>query len=459
MRALRLSGVPKSHQRSWWIVHTWPTSRPQDRSFPNPTNAVGGLFIFGLQARSGKAWVPNPTNAVGGSFIFCLQSRLREGLGPKSHQRSCWIFHILPTSASPGRPGPQIPPTQLVDRSYSAYKRVSGKAGSQIPPTQLVDRSYSAYKRRSKALSRIPPRQLVDRSYSAYKSVVFLVAASYARSVYLEPYKEISWAYQLHYHICFRTYRRHAVFNDQSKLAFLSQQLTDLSKINGIHLLEKDCKPEHIQMLLSLRPDQLISDALKQLKGRSSAATCQRFELTPPLWARGYLARSAGRVNIQAVKQYLANQAEHHGYDKRVRPPVFKFKENMPKQLATAHSSFELSHHFVFATRFRHGVFNSKTGQALLNYWLNVATRRGFAIDQATVLPDHLHMLVRITPKITVEQVALSLMNNGQFFMAKHFPLALIEAKIDRLWQPSAYAGTCGELSTALLKAFLRSAN
>jgi hypothetical protein len=33
-------------------------------------------------------------------------------------------------------------------------------------------------------------------------------------------------------------------------------------------------------------------------------------------------------------------------------------------------------------------------------------------------------------------------MNNGQYFIAKHFPRALVEAKIDQLWQASAYAGT-----------------
>jgi len=211
-------------------------------------------------------------------------------------------------------------------------------------------------------------------------------------------------------------------------------------------------------MLLSLRPTRLISDALKRLKGRSSAAICQRFGLAPPLWARGYLARSAGRVNVQAVKEYLATQAEHHGYANRVLPPVFRFKEETPKLLTTAHASFELSHHFVFATRFRRGVFASTTGEALVKYWTNVAALRGFAIDQVTVLPDHVHLLVRITPKITVEEVALSLMNNGQYFVAKHFPLTLVEAKIDQLWQPSAYAGTCGEVTTALLKAFLRNA-
>src|SRR2546427_3384947 len=86
----------KSHQRSWWIVHTQPTKRP-------------------LHARP-----KNPTNEVGGSFILCLQKDCRMPC-PKSHQRSWWIVHTQPTKG-PLHARPKIPPTKLVDRSYSAYK-------------------------------------------------------------------------------------------------------------------------------------------------------------------------------------------------------------------------------------------------------------------------------------------------------------------------------------------------
>ena len=81
---------------------------------------------------------------------------------------------------------------------------------------------------------------------------------------------------------------------------------------------------------------------------------------------------------------------------------------------------------------------------------------RNFVLDQATVLPDHVHALVRITPKVSIEEVTLCLMNNGQHFVASQFPARLIEMKVTQLWQGSAYVGTCGELTTALLKAFLR---
>jgi len=78
-------------------------------------------------------------------------------------------------------------------------------------------------------------------------------------------------------------------------------------------------------------------------------------------------------------------------------------------------------------------------------------------MDEASVLPDHVHLIVRITPKMSIEECALLLMNNGQYFVGKRCPERLIEAGVDQLWEPSAYAGTCGELSTALLKSFLES--
>lgn len=210
-----------------------------------------------------------------------------------------------------------------------------------------------------------------------------------------------------------------------------------------------------VQLLLSLRPEHRISDVMKKLKGESSTALCPQLSIVPPLWARGYLARSAGCVRLKAVKEYLHHQAEHHGYGQRKLSPVFRFCTPEPAVLTAAHASFELKHHLVLATAFRRGVFDSRLGEDLVIYWSKVAHKREFALDQATVLPDHVHLLVRIKPKMSIEECALLLMNNGQHFVGRNNPHRLVEAGINQLWQPSAYAGTCGELPTALLKSFL----
>jgi REP element-mobilizing transposase RayT len=63
--------------------------------------------------------------------------------------------------------------------------------------------------------------------------------------------------------------------------------------------------------------------------------------------------------------------------------------------------------------------------------------------------------MVRIVPKMSIEECALLLLNNGQYFIGQHYPQVLVQVGINQLWQPSAYAGTCGELTTALIKAWL----
>jgi putative transposase len=271
----------------------------------------------------------------------------------------------------------------------------------------------------------------------------------------LEPLKTISWAYQLHYYLCFRTRRCRSIFITPEHVEALDAALREICERHDYHLLESKVYPDHLRYLLSLRPAQTISKVIQTVKSNSARLFNAQFALTPPLWGRGFLARSVGRVRLGAVKGYIGGQAEHHGYDKRQRPPVSRYKVEEPVTLTAAHASFDLNHHLVFATRYRRGVFDSTLGEALIQYWRRVASARGFAIDRVTIVPDHTHLLVRSTPKLSIEECALSLLNNGQYFVGQHAPEAMIQAKIGQLWQASAYAGTTGQVTTALVKAFL----
>ena len=96
-------------------------------------------------------------------------------------------------------------------------------------------------------------------------------------------------------------------------------------------------------------------------------------------------------------------------------------------------------------------------GQALTEYWLKVAAARDFGIDQVSFVPDHVHLIARILPKMSIEECVLLLMNNGQHYMGKHYPQVFVENGINQLWEASAYAGTCGNFTTALIKSWLRS--
>lgn len=271
----------------------------------------------------------------------------------------------------------------------------------------------------------------------------------------LEPLKTIFRAYQLHYYLCFRTRRVATVFNSPERVGALDEALREICERHDYHLLQSKVYPDHLRCLLSLRPAQAISKVVQTIKANSARLFNAQFALKPPLWGRGYLARSVGRVRLSTVKQYISEQAEHHGYAKRVRPPVSRYSIEEAATLTAEHASFDLNHHLVFATRYRRGVFDSGVGELLIQYWQRVALARGFAIDRINIVPDHVHLLARIAPKMSIEECALSLLNNGQHFVGQQAPEAMIQAGIEQLWQASAYAGTTGKITTALMKTFL----
>jgi putative transposase len=265
----------------------------------------------------------------------------------------------------------------------------------------------------------------------------------------LTPYTTLTWAYQLHYYLCFRTHRRKPLSIN------LRQLISEISQHHDYHVLEQHSYPTQFRGLFSLRPSQTIAKTIQTLKSNSARELARSTAMAVPVWARGYLARSSGHVSTSAVRAYLESQDTHHGYANRILPPVFKYRSSTPAQLSAAHSSFDLNHHLVFSTKRRRGVFTSTTGEALENYWLGVAAKKQFAIDQISIVPDHMHLMVRIVLKLSIEEVALSLMNNGQYFIGRHYPELLIANGIDQLWNASAYAGTCGEISTALIMKWL----
>ena len=199
----------------------------------------------------------------------------------------------------------------------------------------------------------------------------------------LTPFTSLTWAYQLHYYLCFRTHRRRPSFLSRESL--LKELIAEICEHHQYHLLE--CRPysDQLRSLVSLKPNQAVAKTIQTLKTNSSREWNRQWRLEPPLWARGYLARSVGGVQIEAVRKYISRQGAHHGYDCRILPPVYRYHVSEPVTLTAAHAVFELNHHLVLSTYQRHGLFNSTLGKALCDYWLRVAAKHEFAIDQVSV--------------------------------------------------------------------------
>jgi REP element-mobilizing transposase RayT len=70
---------------------------------------------------------------------------------------------------------------------------------------------------------------------------------------------------------------------------------------------------DHLHLLLRWRPDDSVSNLMRNVKSRSSRWIHETFpELTAFTWQDGYSVFSVSKSQESSVKRYIARQAEHH---------------------------------------------------------------------------------------------------------------------------------------------------
>lgn len=71
--------------------------------------------------------------------------------------------------------------------------------------------------------------------------------------------------------------------------------------------------PDHLHILIGMRPSQSMSDLLQDIKGNSSKwINEKKFLKTKFEWQEGYGAFSYSKSQIQDVIAYIENQEQHH---------------------------------------------------------------------------------------------------------------------------------------------------
>jgi putative transposase len=114
------------------------------------------------------------------------------------------------------------------------------------------------------------------------------------------------------YHIVFSTKDRHSTISPdwEPRLhEFLGGIIKDMKGqpvcINGM--------PDHVHMLCYLHQSTSISEAIKNLKARSSLwLNEENISTTHFNWQTKYGAFSVSQSSLEATAQYVRNQKEHH---------------------------------------------------------------------------------------------------------------------------------------------------
>jgi putative transposase len=162
----------------------------------------------------------------------------------------------------------------------------------------------------------------------------------------------------------------------------------------------------------------------------------------------------AFRSKISA-QRYIDNQGKHHGIRDLASREVMRWSNPQPPRLRAAHATFELSFHVVLVTTARIGVFDQYIAPKLFNAMVATSETEGFYIERASLLYDHIHMLIKLTPSLSVRACIQEMMAGTWRFMMDRYTGVLKNTGAYNLWTESFYVNSVGHATTAQIKSFL----
>jgi putative transposase len=226
------------------------------------------------------------------------------------------------------------------------------------------------------------------------------------------------FAYQLHYHLGFRTRRATPVFRNQGRADALRAALSDIGQRNHVHILEMDVEDSWTRLLLSLRPSHAPAKVVQTIKANASRTVLEAFpEIESEmqrrsLWSRGYYVRGVGDVTDDVVLGYIGAQRQHHEQDRGDSRLLAEYRHPHPGPFFDlrpfAHCVAECNCHLVCCPLRHVAAIDAAIAEDLVAYVLRVADARKFGVISLAVLEDHLHLFAALRSGVAINTASTS---------------------------------------------------
>ena len=101
----------------------------------------------------------------------------------------------------------------------------------------------------------------------------------------------------------------------QYEFFYLSQYILQFTKRKNVEIIEAECCPDHIHMLVTIPPHLSVSSFMGYLKSKSSLMIFDKHANLKykygnrHFWCRGYYVDTVGRYE-GAIKEYIRNQLQ-----------------------------------------------------------------------------------------------------------------------------------------------------
>jgi REP element-mobilizing transposase RayT len=117
---------------------------------------------------------------------------------------------------------------------------------------------------------------------------------------------------QIHIQLVFAVQNRASLIKDSWKNE-MYKYMTGIIQNKDHKMLQINSMPDHIHILIGLRPTQALAELVKVVKQESTSwINDQKFTLKKFNWQEGYGAFSYTKSDVPRVIKYIQNQENHH---------------------------------------------------------------------------------------------------------------------------------------------------
>ena len=117
---------------------------------------------------------------------------------------------------------------------------------------------------------------------------------------------------QIYIHIIFAVKgRQHLISNTRKEELYMF--ISGIIRKNGQKIIAINGMPDHIHILIGLKPAKPLSDLVREIKANSSRFINEKRWITGKFeWQKGFGAFSYSHSQLTTVINYINNQEDHH---------------------------------------------------------------------------------------------------------------------------------------------------
>jgi putative transposase len=109
--------------------------------------------------------------------------------------------------------------------------------------------------------------------------------------------------------------------------------------------------------------------------------------------------------------------------------------------------------HLVWCPKYRRRVLGGRVADRCAELLNQVACERGWEIVASEVMPDHVHLFVRVGPTVAPAEVVRAFKGRPDRVLRQEFPYLRRFAKV--LWSPSYFAASVGYVSESTVRRYI----